>query len=216
MKPIRISRNEHTQPMWVKPVLMVLFVLACFAVFFIQHTPRPLQAKPVTDQQRVVDSEQLSTIEPQIAEINHALANIHPQLQELTEQQSILQEQQTILNNQDHKQQQHINQLEKTLSTVLHQLTQLQQSQHKPKQVKRVVKRHKPRLSNQHQLPTLRLASIDLWGETQTAVLEDNNQLITLRQGEQYNDWRLINIDLEQQKIELMNTSQKQLILSRP
>ncbi len=212
MKPIKINRFEQPLPLWVKPILFLLAVLACLAVFLIGCSPVDLPTDTATIEPVVMDAGQPQAVDTSITEVSDPLVDIRPQLQTLTQQQATLQTDQAELSTVAEQQQIQISALQDKVTQLAVQLQdqslQLQQRMQskKPKVVRRTHLHKKT--------PSLSLASIDRWGESHTAVIQDGQQLITLRAGEQHQGWQLTTIDLNQQQVELINARHQHFTLN--
>ncbi len=212
MKPIKINQFEQPVPLGVKPILLLFAVLACFAIFLIGCSPVDLPTETATTEPLAMDVDQPQAVDTLITEVSDPLANIRPQLQTLTQQQATLQADQAELSTVAEQQQVQISALQDSVTQLAvqlqDQLLQLQQrlQSKKPNAVRRTQLRKKA--------PTLSLASIDQWGDHYTAVLNHQQQLVTLRRGDRYQDWQLTEIDPAQQQIELINARKQHLTLT--
>jgi hypothetical protein len=212
MKPIKINQFEQPLPLWVKPILFLLAVLACLAIFFIGCSPVDLPTETATTEPVEMDIDQPQQVDTPISAVKDPLADIRPQLQALTQQQATLQTDQAELSVVAEQQQVQISVLQDKVTQLAVQLQdqslQLQQrlQPKKPDAVRRTQLHKKP--------PTLSLASIDRWGESHTAVIQDGQQLITLRTGEHHQGWQLTTIDSNQQQVELINARHQHLTLN--
>ncbi len=217
---MNITQSQESKkplPSMGKGIIIALIVLAIGAVVFLikGNTPSQQQALSVMEDTRHHDA--APPLQPTntlpVDQIEQQ-PDILPQLLSLTEKQVALREQQTVQQNRFQQLQEQIHQLKETIAGLTVQLT-TQQSQLQLIQTARkkiVAKRPKRRLKSR--LPTLTLASIDQWGESQTAVIQDGLQLITLRKGDQHRGWQLTTINSNEQQVELINARQQQLQLS--
>ncbi len=212
MKPIRINQFEQPLPLWVKPILFLLAVLACLAIFFIGCSPVDLPTDTVAIEPVVMDADQLQAVDTLIAEVSDPLADIRPQLQTLAQQQATLQTHQAEQNTVVEHQQVQISALQDSVMLLAVQLQDqsLKLTQRLQSKKPNTVRRKQPHKKT----PTLSLASIDRWGESHTAVIQDGQQLITLRTGEHHQGWQLTTIDSNQQQVELINARHQHLTLN--
>ena len=212
MKPIKINQFEQPVLLWVKPIPLSFATLACLAIFLIGCSPVELPTHSAATEPVKMDVDQQQAVNTQITEVSDLLADISPQLQTLTQQQATLQTDQAELSTVAEQQQVQISALQDSVTQLALQLQdhhlQLQQGfqSKKPKAVRRTQPRK--------MAPTLSLASIDRWGDHYTAVLYHQQQLVTLRQGDRYQDWQLSEIDPAQQQIELINARKQHLTLT--
>ncbi|MEE9413522.1 MAG: hypothetical protein V3V22_10780 [Methylococcales bacterium] len=212
MKPIKINQFEQPVPLWVKPIMMLYAVLACLAIFLIGCSPVDLPADTATTEPVAMDVDQPLPVDTLITEVSDPLADIRPQLQTLTQQQATLQTEQAELSTAAEQQQVQISALQDSVTQLAVQLQDhhLQLQQRLRSKKPNTVRRTQPRKKT----PTLSLASIDQWGDDYTAVLYHQQQLVTLRQGDRYQDWQLTEIDPAQQQIELINVHKQHLTLT--
>jgi hypothetical protein len=211
MKPIKINQFEQPVPLWVKPILLFT-ILACFTIFLIGCSPVDLPTDTATTEPVVLDADQPQPVDTLITEVSDPLADIRPQLQTLTQQQASLQTDQAELSTVVEQQQIQISALQDSVTQFAVQLQDhhLQLQQRLQSKKPNAVRRRQPR----KKAPTLSLASIDRWGESHTAVIQDGQQLITLRQGEHHRGWQLTTIDSNQQQVELINARHQHLKLN--
>jgi preprotein translocase subunit SecF len=227
MNAVSISKLRKTDPRWVVTAVMAVVVLVVLIVYFNQNTSIPKKSKHGADAQNHPNAvKDKQTIEKNIeqkkmnmpsVEMRNSLVEITPQLKILTEQQEKLHQRQAVLNNQVQQQQVQIKQIQVRLTGINNQLTTQHTQLQTLQRVRKKKSIHKKTLSvkrRKQALPQLILASIDQWGETQTAVFEDAGQLVTLRNGERYRGWQLTSINLDGQSVELINTHKQQLSLS--
>jgi hypothetical protein len=211
MKPIRINQFEQPVPLWVKPILLLFAMLVCFAILLSGCSPVDLPTETAATEPVVLDADQPQPVDTLITEVSDPLADIRPQLQTLTQQQATLQTDQAEQNTIVEQQQVQISALQDSVTQFAVQLQdhhlKLQQrlQAKKPNAVRRIQPRKKA--------PTLSLASIDQWGDHYTAVLNHQQQLVTLRRGDRYQDWQLTEINPAQQQIELINARKQRLTL---
>ena len=212
MKSIKINQLEQSLPLWVKPILLLFALLACFGILLIGCSPVDLPTDTTTIEPAVMDVDQPQAVDTQIAAISDPLADIRPQLQTLKQQQATLQTHQVEQNTVVEQQQMQISALQDSVTQLAVQL----QDQHRQLQQRLKPKKRNPvrRAQPHKKTPTLSLASIDQWGESHTAVLQDGLQLMTLRTGEQHQGWQLTSIDSNQQQVELINAHHQHLRLN--
>ncbi len=212
MNPIKINQIEQPLPLWVKPVLFLFAVLTCLAVLLIGCSPVDLPSDTATTEPVEMDVDQPQAVDSLITEVSDPLADIRPQLQTLTQQQATLQTDQAELSTVAEQQQVLISAMQDSITQLALQLQDhhLQLQQRLQSKKPNAVRRKQPR----KKAPTLSLASIDRWGDHYTAVLNHQQQLVTLRQGDRYQDWQLTEINPAQQQIELINARKQHLTLT--
>ncbi len=164
MKPIRINKSKDLLPLWVKPTLCLLVVLACLAIGFIGNAPKALTTNISDAVHTVIDFDLEQTIEPLTNSVSNPLADIQPQLLVLTEQHSLFKDQQTNQHSQIQQHKTQIQELKESLATVSARLTQ-QHNQLQQLQAQRISKVvHRSAKTSKPALPNISLASIDQWG----------------------------------------------------
>jgi|GEM_PF-6894236 len=212
MKAIRINQFGQPLPVWVKPILLLFAVLTCLAIVLIGCSPVDLPTDTATTEPVVMDVDQPQAVDTLVAAISDPLADIRPQLQTLKQQQATLQTHQAEQNTVVEQQQLQISALQDNVTQLAVQL----EDQHGQLQQRLKSKKRNPvrRAQPHKKAPRLSLASIDQWGESHTAVLQDGQQLITLRTGEQHQGWQLTSIDSNQQQVELINARHQHLRLN--
>ncbi len=226
MSAINLHALRQTRLRWVIPIGIVIVTLIGVSIVFNRNTPSARKTKNTIDTQPFAETvrnqqttegvAQQKRLQLQPIAMSDPLAEIRPQLEALTKQQQSVHQRQRALSNQVQQHQVQIKEVQVGLAGINQQLTtqhdQLQQLQvaRKKKVIRKTksTKRHKPAV------PQLILASIDQWGDTQTVVLEDAGQLVTLRNGERHRGWQVTHIDLDGQHVQLMSAQKQQLSLS--
>ncbi len=197
--------------------VIIITLMAALVIFlvgaglFFMKTPSQIQALSVLEEtSRDAETNALSIL-PQPIEVD-PLDEIRPQLQELTRQQTALKDQLGKHNTALEQIRLQVTDLQNGFSETTKQI-QAQSSQIleqiKQKKPPRIVKRR--RLHQRR--PQWVLASIDQWGDNYTAVLNHQQQLVTLKQGDHYQNWQLIQIDPANHQIELVDAGNKHLTL---
>ncbi len=150
------------------------------------------------------------TITTQFTDLNAQIELIYTALQHQTEQitqyQTHLKQYQQALIERLTVQDEHIDQIG-TMIAKLKTKRQVKLRQNEKRQA------HKIRHIRRKPKARITLASIDQWGDESVAVLQDQTSLVSLRTGDQYQNWEMTNIDVDQQTVTLVKPNQKQLIL---
>lgn len=196
----RINHNP-----WILRLIIILVITSACVIYFYWFA--------IADQDIQANADLVTPDVPQpLVEASirvDPLAEIRPQLTALTNQQIILQkhldEQATVAQRQ-----------QQTITTMQDSLTAL--SAQLEAQKNQLLTRNKTistRLAKRRLTPALQLtlASIDQWGDDDTAVFNYQHQLVTLRQGERFQDWTLTTIDRSAQQVKLVNDHNKPMTL---
>ncbi len=203
MKQFKLNRPVPI-PMIIIPLIIISSVIYAFNY---EPTAIPDDRIAKTDS---AETNALSALS-QPVEVD-PLDEIRPKLQELNQQQTALKDQLSKHNVALEQIKLQVTDLQNGFSETTKQIQA--QSSRILEQIKRkkprIVKRRKPRQTR----PQWVLASIDQWGESQTAVIQDGLQLITLRKGEHHRGWQLSTINSSEQQVELINAGQQPLKLS--
>lgn len=202
MKPFKLNRPVPI-PMIIIPLVILSSVIYAFNY---EPTAIPDDRIAKTDS---AETNALSALS-QSVEVD-PLDEFRPKLQELNQQQIALKDQLSKHNAALEQIKLQVTDLQHGFSETTKQIQvqsrwRLEQNKRKKP---RIVKRRKPRQTR----PQWILASIDQWGASQTAVLQDGLQLITMRQGEQYRGWQLTAIHANEHQVELVNARQQPLTL---
>lgn len=150
------------------------------------------------------------TITTQLTDLNAQIEWIRTALQHQTEQitqhQTHLKQYQQTLIERLTEQDVHIDQLGAMVAKLKtkRQVKLKQNEKRQPHKIRDIKRQPKVRVT---------LASIDQWGDESVAVLQDQTRLVSLRTGDQYQNWEMTNIDVDQQTVTLVKPNQKQLIL---
>ncbi len=187
-------------------VIPLIFIIVVIFVFYKYETARPSDSIANTE---LVKPNHLS-VTPEPIEVD-PLDEIRPQLKALTQQQIALKNQLGKHNAALEEVKLQVVNLHEEMSEATKQMQAQRHRllEHIEQKKPRIVKRRRLR----QKTPQWVLASIDQWGNDYTAVLNHQQQLVTLRQGDHYQDWQLTQIDPLNHQIELVNARHKHLTL---
>ncbi|MCH9699337.1 MAG: hypothetical protein K0U68_14645 [Gammaproteobacteria bacterium] len=192
---------------------VVLFVAVCAGVLIYMLWPpagQSIQSSGLSNSIAATQTKTKQTIATQLTDLYTQVESMHTALkhqsEQITQQAAHLKQYQTALIKRLTVQDEHIGQLGTVIAkinTALHEKRKQRRDQ-PPQKVRQTRRQSKPRVT---------LASVDLWGNNPVAVLQDQTSLLSLRTGQQYQDWEITNIDADQQTATLVKPNQKPIIL---
>ncbi len=209
-----MTESQASQPLvsgkWIIMLLMVALI-GCYLIWNLDVKSSVLEDDPVEPPSPEIyqSPDRHSELTELDARMDAMTTDLHEEIDQITQQLTTWRrrydELSATLTAQEAQLQslhQHITTLKTTVNTQpkrppRHTIKQVHRLKHKPEQLQ----------SN------VTLASIDQWGESLIAVLQNQTRLMTLKAGDHYQNWQLVNIDPEQQTVTLDQPDQKSLVL---
>ncbi|MCH9699367.1 MAG: hypothetical protein K0U68_14805 [Gammaproteobacteria bacterium] len=192
---------------------MGLFVALCAGVLIYMLWPSAGQSIQLSESSNSIAATQTKTkqtIATQLTDLHTKVESMQTALkhqgEQLTQQEAHLKQYQNALIKRLTVQDEHIGEL----GTVIAKINTALHEKHKQRRKKPLQKVRKTR---QQSKPRVTLASVDLWGDNPVAVLQDQTSLLSLRTGQLYKNWKITEIDVDQQTATLVKSNQKPIIL---